>query len=382
MKILYASTRPPFPFFQGGAARSAHYLMSILSAEAEVGCLAVGSREFSGSNWALPPAADFPKLGISGVTESGRSTTLQCGYEVKVLDDFAAALASTIDEFSPDVVWAQLDGIDEVARIAHARGTKVLVYLRDAEDTPSTLKSLAAAGCGFVCNSHFMAGHLGRLTGSQAQVIYPSLESSFGVQGDPHGTITMINPFQVKGIDTLIEIARRMPEERFTIVESWTLSGPALQSLLDRLRDLPNVSFQHRVPDIGSIYQRTKLLLVPSVWEEAFGRVAIEAQSCGIPVIASQRGGLPESVGDGGVCVADYLNPQAWVQQIRRVLHDPAVYQALAGRALAHAADDRFTTRFAAQRMIDVCQDNATFRRPVLAGPRNWLRRLLQRDAA
>ncbi len=41
----------------------------------------------------------------------------------------------------------------------------------------------------------------------------------------------------------------------------------------------------------------TRMLLVPSVWEEPFGRVAAEAMVNGIPAIVSNRGALPEVVG-------------------------------------------------------------------------------------
>src|SRR3546814_9881685 len=43
--------------------------------------------------------------------------------------------------------------------------------------------------------------------------------------------------------------------------------------------------------DMREVYRRTHTLLVPSQWEEAWGRVATEAQFSGIPVLASDRGG-------------------------------------------------------------------------------------------
>lgn len=364
MRILYASERPPYPFFLGGAARSAHYLMSILAQDHGVECRAVGSKAFRGSNWSTPDPEHYAALGITDVIEAADRTTIRCAYPVEVLDDFNNALARTIEHFAPDVVWTQLDGIESVARIAHTKGVKVLVFLRDAEDSPNVLKSLAALGCCLVCNSHFMAQRIKRITGRHARVIYPSLEDSFGVCGDPHGFLTMINPHRVKGVDTFLEIAKRLPSENFLLVESWTLDEKALSDLQDKLAKLPNVLLQRRVPDVQEIYRQTKLLLVPSVWEEAFGRVVIEAQSCRIPVIASQRGGLPESVGRGGICLNDYQNADAWVAAIQDVLRSDDTYEALALAAYAHATSDMFTTRYAARGFIDICTDESCYARP------------------
>ncbi len=376
MKLLYASERPPYPFFLGGAARSAHYLMTILEEELGVECLAVGSKDFADSHWSCPDPADYAALGISEVAHAAGTTSIQCGYTVRVYEDFRNSLVRTIDEYAPDIVWTQLDGVEDIARIVHDKDVKVLVYLRDAEDAPATLTSLVAAGCCIVCNSHFMARRVKQITGKDARVIHPSLESTFGVSGDPQGFITMINPHRVKGIDTFLEIARRMPTENFLIVESWSLDVPALKTLQDTIADLDNVRFLHRVPDVGEIYRQTKLLLVPSVWEEAFGRVVIEAQSCRIPVIASQRGGLPEAVGDGGVCVDDYLNAEAWVTAAQRVLRDAGTYQALSQRAHDHATGDEFSTQFAARRFLEICTDSSCFGVSDWLGVRTWLNRM------
>lgn len=42
-----------------------------------------------------------------------------------------------------------------------------------------------------------------------------------------------------------------------------------------------------------------RVVLMPSLWEESFGRVAAEAMANGIPVLSSDRGALPETVGAG-----------------------------------------------------------------------------------
>jgi len=364
MRILYASERPPYPFFLGGAARSAHNLMSILSKDFSVQCLAIGSKDFTNNPpWSCPKTEDFISLGISSVSPDQSTILFPSNYTVQVYDNFPPSLAKVIDEFSPDFIWTQLDGIEEVTQIAHEKGIKVILYLRDAEDSPVVIKKLASLGICIICNSHFMASRVKKITGKTAQVIYPSLENTFGVSGDSQGCITMINPSKVKGIDTFLEIARQLPEESFILVESWSLSDSNLAALQDKLSNLTNVKFSRRVPDIQSIYRQTKLLIVPSVWEEAFGRVVIEAQSCGIPVIASTRGGLPESVGSGGVCVDNYLNIDAWLTAIKQITLDEKNYRFLVKKAQEHAADKQFSTQYAATQFLDICGEPLNFQK-------------------
>jgi glycosyltransferase involved in cell wall biosynthesis len=189
----------------------------------------------------------------------------------------------------------------------------------------------------------------------------------------------MINPHRVKGVDIFLEVARRLPDERFLLVESWPLSAEALAELRKKLAPLPNVEFWRRVPDAEAIYRRTRMLLIPSVWAEAFGRVAIEAQSCGIPVIASRRGGLPESVGDGGLCIDDYLNPAAWVRAIVDLTEDARRYAKLSERARAHAGQDAFNPLGAARRFVEICEDRSHFRKPFALAVRASLQKLLRR---
>ena len=356
MRILYASERPPYPYFLGGAARCAHRLLVSLAQEQGVECLAVGSAGYGVSPWALPPPDEYAALGVRGMSPGG---LMDCGYPVQVLPDFAAALEATVREFRPDVIWSQLEGAHEVLALAQARGVKSVLYVHDAEDNPQALRAMAELGCQVVCGSAFLARKVEGVIGRPVAVVYPASDWHFGTQGDAQGFVTMVNAYAVKGLDTLLEVARRMPQERFLLQESWKLGADALAQLNQRLVALPNVRFQHRVPDMRAVYGQTRLLLVPSVWEEGFGMVAVEAQSCGIPVIASARGGLPESVGDGGLLVADYKNPAAWVRAIRKLGTGSARYDEMAAAALAHARRPAFSPAFSAGRFIDICEGRA-----------------------
>ncbi len=369
MRILYASERPPYPFFLGGAARCAHQLLFNMANELRIECIAVGSRDYAVTAWHFPADGDFPSLGIKD--SNPELNTLNCGYPVTLLPSFFDTLAALIDEFKPDVVWSQLEGGLDIMLLAQRKGVQGLYYVHDAEFNPAELKQIAQTGCHMVASSRFLADKAERAIGRSCHVIYPASELYFGTTGNPHGKITMINPVGVKGIDTMLEIARLMPEHEFMLQESWKLGDKALADLQAKLAVLPNVQFQHRVSDMRAVYGNTRLLLAPSKWEEGFGMIAPEAQSCRVPVIASRRGGLPESVGDGGILIDDYLNPQAWVTAIRDILADDETYGAWQARAHRHASSDDMHPHTLAKRLADIC----TLPAPGVAGP---IRRTIQ----
>ena len=364
MRILYASHRPPYPFFLGGAARCAHRLLQSMAREHGATCLAVGAADYQVTPWAIPADEDHAALGIlsvaTGGADAGRTDgplpALDCGYPVRLLPDFGAALRQMIVDFGPDIVWSQLEGAFDALAMARDLGVQGLLYVHDAEDDPAVLRRTAALGCHVVCSSAFLARKVSAVIGRPAHVVYPASDWCFGTVGDPAGFVTMVNPHAVKGLDTFLEVARRMPQQRFLLQESWKLGDAALSDLQVRLAALPNVHFRHRVADMRAVYAQTRLLIAPSVWQEGFGMVAVEAQSCGIPVIASARGGLPESVGDGGLLVDDYRNPDAWVTAIGSVIGDEPAYRSWSARALTHARSPAFDPHELARRFLAVCR--------------------------
>jgi glycosyltransferase involved in cell wall biosynthesis len=358
MRILYASERPPYPFFLGGAARCAHLLLRTLATELGADCHAVGARDYTATPWSYPEPSDYETLGIVTATmdrESGDA--IDCGYAVRILPRFAQALDDLIRRLEPDLVWAQLEGAGDVIERARRRGVPGLLYLHDAEFDRAELRRIGELGCRVICSSAFLAEKARQTLRRAAHLVYPLMHLHFdmprGASG--HGYVTMVNAHPVKGLNTFLEIARRLPHQNFLLVESWKLDEVALQALLGRLATTPNVRFMRRVCDVRAVYAQTRLLLVPSVWEEAFGMVVVEAQSCGIPVIASARGGLRESVGDGGVLVEDYLNVDRWLEAIIELLGDEAAYAAAAERARAHAALAKFAPEHGVRQFLLAC---------------------------
>jgi D-inositol-3-phosphate glycosyltransferase len=90
--------------------------------------------------------------------------------------------------------------------------------------------------------------------------------------------------------------------------------------------------------DLAQWYRAADLVVVPS-YSESFGLVALEAQACGTPVVATAVGGLRTAVADGisGVLV-DGHDPKAWSSVISRLLQEPQRRVLLSMGAIEHAS--------------------------------------------
>lgn len=143
--------------------------------------------------------------------------------------------------------------------------------------------------------------------------------------------ITMINYRIEKGKKIFDKISKLLPNEKFLAVRGWM----AIKGLRKPLQ-IDNIKIVGPFEDMRRVYSQTRLLLIPSLCEEAFGRVALEAGINGIPVIASNRGGLKEAVGKGGVLINDYQNEKAWAVAIKR-FEEREYYQKMSRQAIDNA---------------------------------------------
>ena len=219
----------------------------------------------------------------------------------------------------------------------------ILIQLQDVEFTKhgGPFEEIANLPC--VANSGFTAGKYFRAFGAKATVIHPFIALSKYKTETSKENVTFINPFPEKGRDIAIEVARRCPDIPFSFVEAWPLTSEDRQQLAQKLSTIPNVTLLPPQRDMRSVYAKCRILLAPSIWEEAYGRVATEAQISGIPVVASTRGGLPEAVGSGGILLDPAGPIDSWVTAIRRLWQDDRHYAELSAAALAHATRDEIS---------------------------------------
>jgi glycosyltransferase involved in cell wall biosynthesis len=135
--------------------------------------------------------------------------------------------------------------------------------------------------------------------------------------------VTMLNPrTENKGLDTFLEIAKRLPDVSFQI--AGTLYDTAMESEIDQL---PNVGFLGWCDDMRDVYSDTKLLLIPSKYEEGGPRIVAEAFANGIPVVGSDLGGTPEYVGKGGEIISAHDSVEAWTAAVERFIRDEEYYR-------------------------------------------------------
>jgi glycosyltransferase involved in cell wall biosynthesis len=275
---------------------------------------------------------------------------------------YLAEVDRLLDAFAPDQLIA-CNGhpmiLDALAR-ARARGVVTAFALRGFGYDDR--RYFANVDHAFTC-SQFHTDHYREHVGIDSTPLEPPLDwSTVIAPADSRAFLTFVNPSPHKGLLLFARLAdmlgSRRPDVPILVVQSGH-SGGSLNAIrgLDFSR-YPQIMAAPPVPTPADYFALTRVLLVPSVWEEPFGRVAAEAMINGIPPIVSDRGSLPHviggdfSEGGGGLVVPipagmryqDAALPseadvQPWFDAVCRVWDDTSMYDAIAARARAIATE-------------------------------------------
>ncbi len=351
MRILFGSAHPYLPQMIGGAQSSTHELVGQLRARGHEVAVLGG---LLGEGW----------LGLRGrvllkLRRRGYARDDSLGYPVFRAWFATEAVRAVVRDFRPDVAVFQSRLPVQLAEAIDREATRTFVYLRNVEtrDLGGQLSTLTRTG--FIANSHFTAQHFAETEGISSSVIHPLIDADKYRTETTRENVTFINPHAEKGVDIALEVAANCPEIPFVFVRGWNLDPEDEAALQSSLAGLPNVTLRPSTNDMRSVYGNARILLAPSQWHEAFGRVAAEAQISGIPVVASDIGGLPEAVGPGGMLLAPDAPVADWVRAVKRLWQDDDAYLEASRAALSHAARPEMDPRSQIDSLLAILGDPA-----------------------
>ncbi len=216
-------------------------------------------------------------------------------------------------------------------------------------DRPLARMAAAAVSC-----SRFNAATVARRYGFMPQVVFNGVDIGMfrpvSPDADLRGRLGLPSDMPLllfvgrlqpwKGVETAIRALACIPDAALLVAGAGE-DLPRLEQIVAELGLGARVRFlgeleRHALP---RLYRSADLLLATSHASETFGIGPVEAQACGLPVVASRFGGFPEVVDEGrtGILVPP-REPQALADAINALLGDPSRRAAMSAAAPAWAA--------------------------------------------
>lgn len=267
--------------------------------------------------------------------------------------------------------------------VARLRENDVL-YIHNRAEYVLAVRSLAAGRTNFKIVLHMHNDHLSNLTAVEAGSLTPDLtvfNSSF-LESQGRSLVPLLSNTAVvyngadefcfypapkhfaaqvpvvlfvgrlipeKGVHVLMEAMKMLDAKganiRAKIIGSVNFNDNSSSEYVDKLhRECPaNVDFLPYMSGraLAEEFRRSSIFCCPSIWEEPFGMVNVEAMASGLPVVASAVGGIPEIFDRGGGVLVTRNSAVELACALKSLAEDEPRRQRLAAQAL-----DIFQTRF------------------------------------
>lgn len=349
MRIIFATTHNHLPQGVGGSESSTHELCAALVELNQTP--AVMAKVHSG-DWLGKWNRIKSKIMHLGSFPVDHAMGYPVYRGLKPMD----GVSEVVTRFKPDIAVIQAGIPIPMACAFLKAGVPTVVYVHDVEFQEMGEDPRQLIGAGYLANSEFTARKFKEVFGLHASVMYYAFDREKYYVDKPSGKVVFINPHPRKGVEIAFTLAESYPDIPFLFVETWPLTKTELVCLQSRAQRAGNIEWRQATQNPRNIYREASILLAPSQWEEAWGRIATEAQISGIPVLASNRGGLPESVGPGGVLLP-HDDIEAWKRTLREVWDEPTIRQELSKKALHYASRSEIQPKVAAKRFLDYVED-------------------------
>jgi glycosyltransferase involved in cell wall biosynthesis len=280
-----------------------------------------------------------------------------------------------LDEFRPDQLIACNGHAMILDAMARARGRGVTTAFAVRGYGYYDARYFADVDHAFTC-SEFLTELYRDKVGLVSTPLEPPLEwSSVVAPTESRAFVTFVNPSPHKGLLLFARLAdmlgARRPDVPILVVQSGHSAGSLNAIPGVDFAKYPQIMAAPPVPTPSDYFALTRILVVPSVWEEPFGRVAAEAMINGIPALVSDRGSLPSvvrgdfSAGGGGrvLPVPAWMTPKTtklptedeiapWYDAVCALWDDTVLYQAVAERARA-IAEERYSESVSRKRHVE-----------------------------
>ncbi|MBF0244924.1 MAG: glycosyltransferase [Planctomycetes bacterium] len=271
-------------------------------------------------------------------------------------DHYFISLSEYLRQFSAEAILLQAEGSLQAWDHIRKCGLKAQTwfYVQNGYELQQ-FQSCKIHPPRLLSNSSFVQAKVKGQTGWDSELLYPAIDIEryrpVGIEKKVRErfTVLMINPHVNKGLHLVLQLAETLKHIDFLLLEGWNSFD---NSLVQHAHQRGNITLLNKTWNMAEIYAMADLLIVPSQWEEAFGRVVVEAHAAGLPTLASHVGGLPEAGGEAGFTLVDFQNPQAWETELRRLSED---------RSRLHSKDHlfesnakRFTAQTAADRFLEI----------------------------
>jgi glycosyltransferase involved in cell wall biosynthesis len=295
-----------------------------------------------------------------------------------------------LNEFAPDQLIA-CNGhpmiLEAMARARKRAITTAYAVRGFGYDDPRWFEHVDHA---FTC-SQFLTDAYRDSVGLVSTPLEPPIDwSSVVAPAESRAFVTFVNPSPHKGLWLFARLAdmlgSKRPDIPILIVQSGHTAGSLTAIPGVDFSKYPQIMAAPPVPAPADYFALTRLLVVPSVWPEPFGRVAAEAMINSIPPVVSDRGSLPHVVGgdfqDGGggrvVSIPEWMTLETkklptelevapWYEAVCTLWDDRKTYDAVAQRA-RQIADERYTEAVSRKKHVDYFTSLTAGGRPIPTG--------------